>query len=154
LPGLGGEEVVGLSLQGGADLVGPGADDDDDRAGPRPARRLDDVADHRPAADLVQHLGPLRLHPLAVAGRQDDRQRPLHRRWDCDHVRERSPRPRPRGGRLILKADGPASQIVYPAARAGPRSRLSLGPASTKIPQGFRASIEGLRTMIYLLAIL
>ena len=58
----------------------PVADDDDDRPGPGPSGRVDHVADHRPAADLVQDLGLLRLHPLALTGRQDDRHGTLHRR--------------------------------------------------------------------------
>ena len=78
LLGLRGEEDVGLVAEALADLVGRVADDDDDRLGPGASRRVDDVADHRPAADLVQDLGLLRLHPLAVAGRQDDRNRSLH----------------------------------------------------------------------------
>ena len=38
---------------------------------------VDDVADHGLTADLVQHLGQARPHPLAVPRRQDDRHRDL-----------------------------------------------------------------------------
>ena len=77
---LGGEMDVGLAVQRHPDLVGAIADDDDDRPGPRPPRGLDHVADHRPAADLVEDLGLLRLHPLAMPRRQDDRHRTLYHR--------------------------------------------------------------------------
>jgi hypothetical protein len=70
---LGGEVDVGLVGQRLADLFRAVADDHDDLADPRAARGVDDVTDHRLAANLVEHLGALRLHPLAVPSRQDDR---------------------------------------------------------------------------------
>jgi len=49
-----------------------GADDDDGGAGiERPGRR-EDVTEHRPAADGVQHLGGRRAHAGALAGGEDD----------------------------------------------------------------------------------
>ena len=44
------------------------------------ARGLHDIANHRPAADFMDHLGPFRLHSLAVSRRQNDRHRSLHHR--------------------------------------------------------------------------
>ncbi len=74
-----GKENIGLIGQGLADLVGPVADDNDDGARAGASDGLDDVVDHRLAADLVEHFRPLRFHPLAMSGRQDDRYRSLHR---------------------------------------------------------------------------
>ena len=73
LLGLCHEEDVGLVAQALEDLVGGVADDDDDCPGPCAARGVDHVADHRPAADLVQHLGLVRLHSLALSRGKDDR---------------------------------------------------------------------------------
>ena len=88
LLGLGRKQDVGLVLEVVADLVGRVADHDHDRLGPGPPRRVDDVADHRPAAHLVQDLGLFRLHPLALAGGQDDRDWSVHR-VDISRIRER-----------------------------------------------------------------
>ena len=101
LVGLGREEDVGLAPEAFEDLVGRVADHDDDRPGPRASRGLDHVADHRPAADLVQHLGLLRLHPLALSGRQDDRDWSVHTHGDSFPMPED-------GGRL---ARGPMSPV-------------------------------------------
>ena len=55
------------------------ADDDDRARHARVAARLQDVVQHRPAAHLVQRLGPLRLHPGRFAGGEDDGGRSGHR---------------------------------------------------------------------------
>ena len=40
----------------------------------RAAGGLDDIADHRPATNRHEHLRQVGTHPLALTGRQDDRQ--------------------------------------------------------------------------------
>ena len=73
-----GEQDVGLVAQVVAHLLGGVSDHDDDGLRPGPSGGVDDVADHRLPADLVQHLGLLRLHPLPMAGGQDDRDGSIH----------------------------------------------------------------------------
>jgi hypothetical protein len=53
-------------------LVAAVPDDDGQVGRVQLLRGGDDVAQHGAAADLVQDLGLGRLHPLALAGRQDD----------------------------------------------------------------------------------
>jgi hypothetical protein len=50
--------------------------DDDDIFGLKAAAGGKRVADHRHAAQTVQHLGQVRLHPAALPGGQDDDQCP------------------------------------------------------------------------------
>ena len=54
------------------DLLGVMADDDRGRRRPQPLQGLDDVEDHRPAADHVQRLGAVGAHPRALAGGEHD----------------------------------------------------------------------------------
>ena len=57
--------------EGGADLVGHVADHDGRRHGREVACCPQDTDDHRLAADGVEHLRQLGLHPGALAGGQD-----------------------------------------------------------------------------------
>src|SRR5665213_2287053 len=68
------------------------------------ARGVDDVANHRTAADLVRDLGPLRLHPRAMTRRQNDRHRTLHGSAPRSWTREpgRAARPERRARAQIL----------------------------------------------------
>ena len=54
------------------DLLGVVADDDCGRRRAQPLQGLDDVEDHRPAADHVQRLRAVRAHPRALAGGEHD----------------------------------------------------------------------------------
>src|SRR3546814_14517782 len=55
-----------------ADLLTLGADDGNDALGLHRAHGVEDVADHAPTADLVQHLHGLGLHPGAATCGEDD----------------------------------------------------------------------------------
>ena len=63
---------VGLARQRVADFVAAMAIDHVDAAGIERAGGGDDVGEHRPAGDLLKHLGDRGLHALALAGGQDD----------------------------------------------------------------------------------
>ena len=56
----------------GLDLLAQVTDHDDDVLRLQRGGGVDGVAEHRVAGDLVQQLGARGLHPLALAGRQDD----------------------------------------------------------------------------------
>ena len=58
-----------------AHLLAAVAVDDLDRGGMQRARSLDHVAEQGPAGERLQHLGPVRVHALTLAGGEDhDRQ--------------------------------------------------------------------------------
>ena len=71
--------AAGLRLDGechvGREVAGElasGAADDDDPADAGLERRGDRPGDHRPAAEVVEHLRTTRAHPRADAGGEDD----------------------------------------------------------------------------------
>ncbi|KAJ3079275.1 hypothetical protein HK102_003908, partial [Quaeritorhiza haematococci] len=114
--GLDGEPDGGLAVERLVELIGRVADDHDDGLRAGAAGRVDDVAEHRPAADLVQHLRPLGLHPLALAGRQDDRHRSFDRHVSAPPSKRRIPAVAPSSpcrlrARAILETRGYGRQI-------------------------------------------
>ncbi|GAB4334936.1 MAG: hypothetical protein Kow0010_22210 [Dehalococcoidia bacterium] len=64
------------SGKGMPDAVALVADDDGDRGWPKATRGIDDVNDHRGAADRVEDLGERGLHARAPAGGQHGHARP------------------------------------------------------------------------------
>ena len=70
---------LGVLTVGGADLVGVAAHHHDEPGSVDLLRHALHVTEHRKAADLVQHLRPLGLHPRALARGQNDDSRLLHR---------------------------------------------------------------------------
>jgi hypothetical protein len=66
------ERHLGLPLQGLDDLLRPVADDHDDPLQVQLRQGLDDVEQHRPTAQRVQHLRHGRLHPRALTGGEYD----------------------------------------------------------------------------------
>ena len=65
------EGNVGFPLQRLDDLLRPVPDDDHDPLQPELLERPDDIEQHRPAAEGVQHLRDGRLHPRPLAGGED-----------------------------------------------------------------------------------
>ena len=70
--GLLGPQQVGLAFERRAHLVTAMAMDDMDGPGLQLPRRGDHMGQHRPAGHFLQHLGQGRVHPLALAGGEDD----------------------------------------------------------------------------------
>ena len=58
----------------GRDVVPPRPDDDGDVACARLPYRREDMREHRPASNLVEHFRAIRPHPLAFAGGENDRE--------------------------------------------------------------------------------
>jgi hypothetical protein len=56
----------------------PRTDDNCDVIDPGPLKRCENVPQHRKSTDRMQHLRQARLHPLALACRQNDRQTGPH----------------------------------------------------------------------------
>ena len=79
--GVAGAELLGLFDPGDALLVGElihhlffaMTDDDQHASHPASKQASSTYAEHRLAADFVQHLGPPRLHARALPGGEDDR---------------------------------------------------------------------------------
>ena len=63
---------VDRGIGGGGDLIPAMAYDDVNAARCQALRGRQDMREHRPAADPVQHFGQLRSHAFASAGRQHD----------------------------------------------------------------------------------
>ncbi len=81
------EREVGCVREGLGDGDGRGRIDHEGTRSGRGRGRLDDVPEHRPAAQLVEDLRTLRLHPRPESGGEDDRDGPgrvwfgLHQGW-------------------------------------------------------------------------
>ncbi len=75
---MGGSPLFGLDVNGGCRRPAPrllrdsfSLDSHDDRDTPYPgfANQRQDMTEHRPASDLVQHFRPVGFHPRSFAGR-------------------------------------------------------------------------------------